>query len=83
MSIETSHQANIFGVRFLHECGDSKLVTGAMDHTVQLHEIDCCPTSVQSSVRQQKSMRRHMDTSVQGIPVHTQVFNCHHGRVKV
>lgn len=36
LSIETEHQANIFGVRFLPQTGDARLVTGAMDYTVQV-----------------------------------------------
>ena len=83
LSIETCHQANIFGVQFLHVCGDSKLVTGAMDHTVQLHEIDCCPADIHPAVRHRTSMRRHPDSTVQGIPVRTKIFHCHHGRVEV
>lgn len=36
LSVETEHQANIFGVRFLPQTGDTRLVTGAMDYTVQV-----------------------------------------------
>ncbi len=36
LSVETEHQANIFGVRFLPQTGDARLITGAMDYTVQV-----------------------------------------------
>ncbi|GAX77513.1 hypothetical protein CEUSTIGMA_g4957.t1 [Chlamydomonas eustigma] len=38
--VSTQHRANIFGVQFLPCCNDTKLVSVAMDHTVQLHELD-------------------------------------------
>ena len=81
--METSHQANIFGVRFLYGSNDRKIVTGAMDYSVQLHELDCNPHTRQTSVRQSTGMRRHPDSGVQGVPVSTTVFSCHQGRVKV
>ena len=40
LCISTPHRANIFGVQFLPQTGDSKLVTASMDHTVQLHELE-------------------------------------------
>lgn len=36
LAIETAHRANIFGVQFLPCTGDEKLVSGSMDHTVQV-----------------------------------------------
>ncbi len=41
--IETLHQANIFGVAVLPESNNSCLVTGAMDHSVQVHRLDHNP----------------------------------------
>ena len=34
--VGTEHTGNIFGVRFLPQTGDTALVTGAMDFTVQV-----------------------------------------------
>ena len=39
ISLETQHQANIFGVRFLPQSNDARLVTGAMDYTVQVSRL--------------------------------------------
>lgn len=36
LSVSTHHRANIFGVQFLPCTGDTKVVTAAMDHTVQV-----------------------------------------------
>lgn len=67
--VPTSHDENIFGVRFLHS--DEKIVSCGMDHTVQLHRLDnqgaCYPMSP----------NEHHTT-----PVHTTVYNCHTNRVK-
>jgi WD40 repeat protein len=39
--IPTEHRANIFGIQFLPQSGGpTKLVTGAADHSVQVHECD-------------------------------------------
>lgn len=43
--IPTGHHANIFGLQFIPQSGSSKLATGAMDHSVQLHTIDATPFS--------------------------------------
>jgi WD40 repeat protein len=45
MVIPTGHHANIFGLQFIPQSGSSKLATGAMDHTVELHTIDAHPFS--------------------------------------
>ena len=81
LSVETSHQANIFGVRFLHQSGDSKLVTGAMDNSVQLHTLDSSPHVAGSALR--PGTPETPNQTVQGVPVHTTVYPCHQGRVKV
>ena len=36
MVVETRHQANLFGVRFLPCTNNLQLVSGAMDYTVQV-----------------------------------------------
>jgi len=43
--IPTGHNANVFGLQFIPQSGSSKLATGAMDHTVELHTIDANPFS--------------------------------------
>jgi WD and tetratricopeptide repeat-containing protein 1 len=48
MVIDTLHTRNIFGVQFLPCCGDTKLATGAMDNTVQLHELETSPVQVRA-----------------------------------
>ena len=82
--IDTQHQANIFGVKFLPASGDKRLVSGAMDYTVQLHTLDRCPLTgppevywagPMGYVRPPRSHRRPNAATV--------VFNCHRGRVKV
>ncbi len=39
LAVETLHRAIIFGVQFLPQSNNAKLVSGGMDHTVQLHEL--------------------------------------------
>ena len=38
--VPTEHRSNIFGVKFLPCSGDTHLVTGAMDASVQLHSLE-------------------------------------------
>ncbi|GLI68626.1 hypothetical protein VaNZ11_013104 [Volvox africanus] len=46
LALTTEHRANIFGVQFLPCTGDRKIVTGAMDDTVQLHDLEASPATV-------------------------------------
>jgi WD40 repeat protein len=41
-SFKTGHSRNIFGVSFLPESDDSRIVTGAMDSEVRLHTTTEC-----------------------------------------
>ncbi|EFN53955.1 hypothetical protein CHLNCDRAFT_136223 [Chlorella variabilis] len=78
--VETEHQANIFGVRFLPQTGDSRLVTGAMDYTVQLHQLDTPPDSQPRPLRGASGMRRNPDTAATAASVRTVVYTCHRSR---
>ncbi len=51
LALQTAHRANLFGVRFLPCTGDTQIVSGAMDHDVQLHKLhpsDLSPTAAGS-----------------------------------
>jgi WD and tetratricopeptide repeat-containing protein 1 len=39
VALETEHRANLFGVAILPFSNNCKIVSGAMDYTVQLHEL--------------------------------------------
>lgn len=39
LALQTEHRANLFGVALLPFSNNTRVVTGAMDYTVQLHEI--------------------------------------------
>ncbi|PRW39165.1 WD and tetratricopeptide repeats 1-like [Chlorella sorokiniana] len=82
LSIETEHQANIFGVRFLPQTGDTRLVTCAMDYTVQLHQLDTPPASLHPPVRAASSTRRHPNLATTAASVRSVVYSCHRSRVK-
>ncbi|GMH35920.1 hypothetical protein BSKO_03788 [Bryopsis sp. KO-2023] len=43
LALNTCHDCNIFAVQFLPCTGDRLMVSGAMDHTVQLHHLDVDP----------------------------------------
>lgn len=87
LAIETSHRANIFGVHILPCTNNSKIVSGAMDHTVQLHELP--PADLGTSIRQpsqriSNGSRRHQQTRpLQTAQQRTTVYYCHSSRVKV
>jgi hypothetical protein len=49
--VETRHRGIIFGVAFLPKSGNSRLVTGGMDNSVQLHELP--PTDIPGVYRMQ------------------------------
>ena len=38
--LETQHHSNIFGVAILPETDNTCIASGAMDHSVQLHQLD-------------------------------------------
>lgn len=82
LSIETEHQANIFGVRFLPQTGDARLVTGAMDYTVQLHQLDDLPAAMHPPVRTASSTRRQPNLATTTANVRSVVYSCHRSRVK-
>lgn len=82
LALETHHQANIFGVKFLPCSGSSKVITGAMDYTVQLHTLDAPPHTKQTPIRSTR-LRRQPDASSTSVAVHTTLYGCHKGRVKV
>ncbi|KAK9827817.1 hypothetical protein WJX74_003555 [Apatococcus lobatus] len=81
LAVETHHQANIFGVKFLPCSSSSKVVTGAMDYTVQLHTLDAPPHTKQTPIRSTRP-RRQPDASSTPVAVHTTLYGCHKGRVK-
>ena len=39
IALQTEHRANLFGVAILPFSNNCKVVSGAMDYTVQLHEL--------------------------------------------
>jgi WD and tetratricopeptide repeat-containing protein 1 len=90
--LETEHHANLFGVKFLPHTGNTRLVTGAMDYTVQLHELEAAPLShsPQYSSRvwpgRPAAARRAAAAPVlqsQRVAARHSVYNCHTSRVKV
>lgn len=84
-ALDTQHRANLFGVQFLPGSGDSKLVTGAMDFTVQLHELDTPPAAAPPEWRPPPgggAARRHAGARVRRVTPRTTVFACHENRVK-
>ncbi|KAK9863498.1 hypothetical protein WJX84_002533 [Apatococcus fuscideae] len=82
LAMETHHQANIFGVKFLPCSGSSKIVTGAMDYTVQLHQLDASPDTKQTPIRSTRPRRQAPDASSTPVAVHTTLYSCHKARVK-
>ncbi|KAL4428996.1 hypothetical protein ABPG77_006035 [Micractinium sp. CCAP 211/92] len=85
IALETEHQANIFGVRFLPQTSDARLVTGAMDYTVQLHQLDTPPASMKPPVRTDNGgggSRRNPNVSATPASARTVVYTCHRSRVK-
>ena len=96
LAIQTHHSANLFGVRFLPCTGDSMLVSGAMDHTVQLHVLDASPHAVPPASRSSSSRAAMPDTTagtaaagrqqragLQVVTPRTSTYHCHRSRVKV
>ena len=84
LAIRTMHLANIFGVRFLPCCGNTRLVTGAMDCYVQLHVLDAPPGKAHALGRAERNGSRWRQDGRPGtVPTHTTKYMCHSKRVKV
>jgi hypothetical protein len=77
--VHTRHDLNIFGVQFLPGSNSSKIVTGAYDRSVQLHDLGRSLTSAPGPFR--KAGRRPAYERVEYC--HTTVFNNHSESVKV
>jgi hypothetical protein len=75
--VRTQHRANLFGVQFLPHSSSSVLVTGAMDHTVQLHSLLTAPDTVARDVKGSGLAPQIV------VQPRTTVYSCHTGRVKV
>lgn len=80
--VETQHQANIFGVKFLPLNDDRRLVSGAMDYTVQMHTLECSPAPVAAGAPMGASGGAGRGAR-RAPAVSTTVYSCHRGRVKV
>lgn len=93
LALETEHRANLFGVQFLPHSNNSKIVTGAMDSTVQLLELEGNPAAAPPAWRRRNGSaagggRRHAGAGGAGAAVRAAtpratVFCCHTNRVKV
>lgn len=84
LAIRTMHLANIFGVRFLPCCGDTRIVTGAMDSHVQLHVLDAPPDKAHARARgEMNGSRLRQDGRPTTVSTHTTKYMCHSKRVKV
>eukprot|EP00877_Chromochloris_zofingiensis_P010684 jgi/Chrzof1/586/Cz01g21100.t1 len=88
LAVQTEHRANLFGVQFLPSTDNTKIVSGAMDYTVQLHELDGCP-----SYKDSCNLRRRRGTNesrrsgaaqheTKSVQPRTTVYHCHKSRVK-
>ncbi|KAK9836189.1 hypothetical protein WJX81_007802 [Elliptochloris bilobata] len=73
LTINTEHEANIFGVRFLPCSGNRRLVSAGMDGTVQLHTLDAAPDAARSG-----RGSAHGGSAA----ANTIVYRCHESRVK-
>lgn len=78
------------GVQFLPGCGNRRVVTGAMDSTVQLLELDASPSAAPPAWRSSGGggggPRRHPSAAaarVEAVAPRVTVFCCHENRVKV
>ncbi len=81
--VKTPHLANIFGVRFLPCSGNRRLVTGAMDCSVQLHILDAAPSTHARAKRERNTVRWVPDETNEPISSHSTKYLCHSKRVKV
>eukprot|EP00803_Ostreobium_quekettii_P007036 evm.model.scf_447EXC.1 EVM.evm.TU.scf_447EXC.1 scf_447EXC:3250-9777(-) len=75
LALHTQHDANIFGVHFLPCTGDRMVVSGSMDHTVNLHRLD----SLKAEARADWAPRGR---GAGEVDPRTTVYACHRGRVK-
>jgi len=93
LQVETEHQGNIFGVRFLPNCGDRQIVTGAMDQLVQLHTLEskpsrptprstAAPTGADGRGAGMALLRDIEVPPTVTVASSTKSFACHRGRVK-
>jgi len=91
IQVETEHQGNIFGVRFLPDSGDRRIVTGAMDFLVQLHTLETKPSRPTPRTANTSPLPNPGINNVlrdfEGAPSvaadsSTKSFACHRGRVK-
>eukprot|EP00198_Chlamydomonas_reinhardtii_P013232 XP_001702569.1 predicted protein [Chlamydomonas reinhardtii] len=90
LALSTEHRANIFGVQFLPCTGDRRVITGAMDDTVQLHDLEASPAtniprpgSAGGSRAQPPMHRRVASTAhLQSVMPRTKVYYSHKDRVK-
>ncbi|EIE23488.1 WD40 repeat-like protein, partial [Coccomyxa subellipsoidea C-169] len=80
--LKTPHLANIFGVRILPCSGNRRIVTGAMDCSVQLHVLDASPSTYARAKREQRTVRWVPDEGNEPVPLHTTKYLCHSKRVK-
>jgi hypothetical protein len=80
------------GVRFLPQSNDTRLVTGAMDHSVQLHQLETAPAAMKLPLRggggdDSGSPQGQAGGGAAGSParasVRSVVYACHRSRVKV
>ncbi|KAG2497866.1 hypothetical protein HYH03_004132 [Edaphochlamys debaryana] len=90
LALSTEHRANIFGAQFLPCTGDRRVVTGAMDDTVQLHDLESSPATggpgrggARARQQAQPGMRRQVGVgNVQLVMPRTKVYLSHKDRVK-
>ena len=73
LALQTDHAANIFGVQFLPCTNSRQVITGAMDDTVMLHNIERLPAP----------LSRRGSGSAQPVPFQSTLYGCHKARVKV
>ena len=89
LRIKTMHRANIFGVQFLPQTGNTRMVSCAMDHTVQMHLLERADVESWSSSSNHPagsaSAAREAATSPRSpfVPTTTRTFHSHTNRVKV
>lgn len=73
LALQTDHAANIFGVQFMPCTNNRQIITGAMDDTVMLHNIERLPTQLS---------RRGSGPPVP-VAFQSTMYGCHRARVKV
>ena len=73
LALQTDHAANIFGVQFMPCTNNSQIITGAMDDTVMLHNIERLPAQ----------LARRSNGSAVPVAFQSTLYGCHRARVKV